>query len=92
MTTGLNHPQISIILNTPDKFDETGIVGWIEMFGSSNYSIIIRPGVIIVDGAAYLSPDKARIFIKALDAAARLAENYHEDIHGLHTNSHEDLT
>jgi hypothetical protein len=38
-----------------------------------------------------LDPDKARIFAKALDAAARLAEDYHGRIR-LQSNSDEDIT
>lgn len=76
MTSGVDHPQIEIKINGPDKFEETGIIGWVELFGNSNYSIVVRPGVVIVDGAAMLSPDKVMIFIEALDAAARMARDH----------------
>ena len=84
--------QIAIMLNSQDEFESTGIVGWIELFGSPNYSIIIRPGVVIVDGAAILNPNKTRIFAKALDAAAKLAEDYDEQTHKLQSNNNTDIT
>ena len=77
MTSGIDKPQLVINLNTPDRFEETGVIGWIELFGSPNYSLVIRPGVVILDGAANLSPDKARVLAEAINAGARLAEDYH---------------
>jgi hypothetical protein len=84
--------QITIVLNTQEEYDNTGIIGWVELFGSSHYNIIVRPGVVIVDGAASLNPDKARIFAKALDAAARLAENRYGQDCKLQSNGNEDIT
>jgi len=85
--------QIKVILNSIEDFENTGIVGWVELFGSPNYSIIIRPGVVIVDGCAMMSPDKTRIFAKALDAAARLAEeHYGQKAHKLQSDGDEDIT
>lgn len=84
--------QIAIMLNSQDEFDNTGVVGWVELFGSSCYSIVIRPGVVIVDGAAALNPNKARIFAKALDAAARLAEEHYGRKRELQSSSDKDVT
>ena len=85
--------QIKVVLNTQDEFESTGIVGWVELFGSPNYNIVIRPGVVIVDGCAMMSPDKTRIFAKALDAAARLAEErYGQKAHKLQSDGDEDIT
>lgn len=76
MTAGLEQDNITIKLNNPKEFADTGIVGWVEMFGNSMYSIVIRPGIVIIDGAASLSPGRVRVFSKALDAAANIAESY----------------
>ena len=85
--------QIKVVLNSQDEFESTGIVGWVEVFGSPNYSIVIRPGVVIVDGCAMMSPDKTRIFAKALDAAARLAEeHYGQEAHKLQSDGDGDIT
>jgi len=84
--------QIAIMLNSQDEFEGTGIVGWIELFGSPHYSIVIRPEVVIVDGCAMMDPDKTRIFAKALDAAAELAEDYDGQMHKLQSNSDKDIT
>lgn len=78
MTTGLDVPQIIIKLNDPELLKDTGVVGWVEVFGSNQYSVVIRPGLVILDGASTLSPDKARILSRAIDAAARLAERYYD--------------
>jgi hypothetical protein len=78
MTSGVDTPQLVIVLNTTDVMEDTGVVGRVEVFGGSQYSVVIRPGTVILDGAATLSPDKARILSRAIDAAARLAENYNE--------------
>lgn len=80
MTSGLDVPQLVIMLNTPEKFEETGLVGWIELFGSPQWSVVIRPGVVIIDGAASLNPEKARVLARAIDAAAKIAKDYHGHI------------
>ena len=85
--------QIAIMLNSQDEFEGTGIIGWIELFGSPHYNIVIRPGVVIVDGCAMMSPDKTRTFAKALDTAARLAEeHYGQKVHKIQNDGDEDIT
>jgi len=69
-------PDIIIVFNPPDEFEATGLIGWVEIFGSSQYHIEIRPNRIVVDGCAVLSPEKAEIFARAIKTAIRVAENY----------------
>jgi hypothetical protein len=91
MTSGIDSPQLVIVYNTAEKFEETGVVGWIELFGSPQYSVVVRPGMVMLDGAAMLNPGRARILSQAIDAAAVMAEDYHGHI-ATQSDGDEDLT
>ncbi len=92
MTAGVDYPQISVIFNSPKVFEDTGVIGRVEIFGSRQYSIVIRPGVVMVDGAASFNPDEMRVFALALNTAANVAEDYHGRSHKSQSNNHEDIT
>jgi hypothetical protein len=83
MTIQAKIPDIVVVFNNPDDYEATGIIGWVEVFGSRSYRIDIRPNKVIIDGCAVFSPKKARVFAKAIRTAVRVAENYS----GITTNS-----
>ena len=64
-----------IISYTQDRFEETGVVAEVYPFGyDKGWELVVYPGIVMIDGAASLSPELARDFAKAVQAAANMAE------------------
>lgn len=71
---------MKIVLSNPEEYKNTGVLARVFPFDLTmkDFSIIVRPGVVDLEGSAFLEPSLARIFSKAILIAADIAEGNYE--------------
>lgn len=71
---------MKIHINTPEEIAETGVVGYVHPFeGVDSICIVIRPGIVDVEGSAMFQPLQAAIFGQAIITAAKVAKGEYKN-------------